>query len=108
MLIFKKDIYRKRAVPSQYELEYQALVPAEQGQFYKDLAELVIKETINTANTSLSQILSLITALFGGVVAFWNNVPIKDPCRFILLWDLLINIMMSLVATTPSIGRFDR
>lgn len=102
-----KDTIGGKKPPSNSVLNDQTPVPENLKVFYKDWSKELIKENFKTANTALGQILTLSTALLGGSIAFWNNLPIGKPFNFIVLAFLLVTVIISLVATTPSVGSFD-
>src|SRR4051812_41381563 len=74
--------------------------PSDPG-YYLSLAKDFAKESVKNANASLGQMLTLSTALLGGLVAFWKNVPLTDNFKFSILAIFLLNIVICVFANRP-------
>src|SRR4029078_1612621 len=72
--------------------------------FYLKWADENAKEFAKVANTALGQLLTLSTALFGGSIAFWKNIPLVDPAKYLMISLLLLTVLVCLVSAMPTQG----
>jgi hypothetical protein len=81
--------------------------PPRNPTFYLDWGQENAKEFIKNANAALAQLLTLSTSLFGGAIAFWNNMPVTESFRYAVVAVLLIAVCLCLFAAMPSEDSFD-
>ncbi len=74
--------------------------PTEESDFYTQWAR-------ENANTTLGQLLTLSTALLGGSIAFWPNIPIATPYRMLVVVALLVTVLICVFSVIPREGRMD-
>jgi uncharacterized membrane protein len=81
--------------------------PTEESDFYTQWARENAKEFFKNANTTLGQLLTLSTALLGGSIAFWPNIPIATPYRMLVVVALLVTVLICVFSVIPREGRMD-
>jgi hypothetical protein len=81
--------------------------PTEEVDFYTQWARENAKEFFKNANTTLGQLLTLSTALLGGSIAFWPNIPIATPYRLLVVVALLVTVLICVFSVMPIEGRMD-
>ena len=81
--------------------------PTEEVDFYTQWARENAKEFFKNANATLGQLLTLSTALLGGSIAFWPNIPIATPYRMLVVVALLVTVLICVFSVMPREGRMD-
>ncbi|WP_160004757.1 hypothetical protein [Rhizobium sp. 18055] len=81
--------------------------PPADPEFFLKWGQENAKEFIKTANAALAQLLTLSTALFGGAIALWNNIPIPTPYRIVVLAPLLFTVFVCLFSAMPKAESID-
>ena len=81
--------------------------PPTEPDFYLQWGKENAKEFIKNANAALGQLLTLSTALLGGSIAFWANIPIDVHYRFVVVAMLLSTVLVCLFSAMPSEGTMD-
>jgi hypothetical protein len=81
--------------------------PTEEADFYLQWGRENATEFFKTANTTLGQLLTLSTALLGGSIAFWPNIPIAIPYRILVVVALLVTVLICVFSVMPVEGIMD-
>lgn len=81
--------------------------PPTDPDFFLKFGLEIAKSFVPNANTALSQLLTLSTALLGGTIAFWNYIPIALVYRFGIVILMLITVFICLFSAMPTEGRFN-
>jgi hypothetical protein len=81
--------------------------PPEDSDFYLDWAKSNVKESVKTANSFLSQVLSLSASLLGGSIVLWKSLDFQWTFKvlMIVLWSACVCV--SLFSFSPIEGDVD-
>jgi hypothetical protein len=80
--------------------------PADEA-FYLEWGKENAKAFLANTNAALAQLLTLSSALLGGTIAFWSQLPFTLTYRFVLVAALLVTVLICLFSAMPTEGKFN-